>query len=269
MPKACSLELRERVVDAVKSGASRRAAADWFDVSPSSAIKWMRRRLATGSIAARPSGGSISSLEARADFLLTLIARQPDLTLDEIVVAMRKRRIAGSRSAVWRFFQRHKISVKKRSAGAEQERANVAHARRRWMREQGMFDPAGLVFIDETSINTAMLRLRGRCPRGRRLIGRVLQGHWKSITSVAGLRHDKMVAPFVVDGPMTRATFLAYLEQRLGPTLKRGDIPGLCRRIGKLVVSAPENAQTTSPMQATVPNGRNRSKSGRHVSSQR
>ena len=50
------------------------------------------------------------------------------------------------------------------------------------------------------------------------------QGHWKSITFVAGLRHDKMVAPFVVDGPMTRATFLAYLEQGLGPTLKRGDI---------------------------------------------
>ena len=87
-----------------------------------------------------------------------------------------------------------------------------------------MFDPTRLVFIDETSTNTAMVRLRGRCPRGERLIGRVPQGHWKSITFVAGLRHDKMVAPFVVDGPMTRATFLAYLEQGLGPTLKRGDI---------------------------------------------
>jgi transposase len=49
--------------------------------------------------------------------LFTLIARQPDLTLDEIVAAMHKRRIAGSRSAVWRFLQRHKISVKKKSAG--------------------------------------------------------------------------------------------------------------------------------------------------------
>ena len=100
----------------------------------------------------------------------------------------------------------------------------MARARRRWMREQGMFDPARLVFIDETSTNTAMVRLRGRCSRGERLIGRVPQGHWKTITFVAGLRHDKMVAPFVVDGPMTRATFLAYLEQCLRPTLKRGDI---------------------------------------------
>ena len=100
MPKPCSLELRERVVDAVESGASRREAAEWFDVSPSSAVKWMQRRQESGSVAAKPSGGSISPLQAHADFLLRLIAEQPDLTLDEIVAAMRKRRIAGSRSAV-------------------------------------------------------------------------------------------------------------------------------------------------------------------------
>ena len=100
----------------------------------------------------------------------------------------------------------------------------MAGARRRWMQEQGMFDPSRLVFIDETSTSTNMARLRGRCPRGERLIGRVPQGHWKTITFVAGLRHDKMVAPFVVDGTMTRDTFVAYLEQCLRPTLKRGDI---------------------------------------------
>ena len=72
---------------------------------------------ATGSIAPKPSGGSISPLEAHAAFLFALIARRPDLTLDEIVVAMHKRRIAGSRSAVWRFFQRHKISFKKEACG--------------------------------------------------------------------------------------------------------------------------------------------------------
>jgi transposase len=87
-----------------------------------------------------------------------------------------------------------------------------------------MFDSARLVFIDETSTSTNMVRLWGRCQRGERLISRVPQGHWKTITFVAGLRHDKMVAPFVVDGPMTRATFLTYLEQCLRPTLKRGDI---------------------------------------------
>ena len=71
----------------------------------------------TGSIAPKPSGGSLSPLEAHADFLLALIADHPDLTLDEIVAAMRKRRIPGSRSAVWRFFERHNISFKKKPAG--------------------------------------------------------------------------------------------------------------------------------------------------------
>ena len=125
MPKPCSMELRERVVEAVKSGVSRREAAEWFDVSASSAIKWMQRRQETGSIAPKPSGGSISPLEVHADVLLALIAEQPDLTLDEIVAAMRKRRIAGSRSAVWRFFERHNISFKKKPAGGGAEYART------------------------------------------------------------------------------------------------------------------------------------------------
>src|SRR5262249_43130809 len=84
---------------------------------------------------------------------------------------------------------------KKSLHAAEQERADVARARRRWMREQGMFDPARLVFVDETAANTKMVRLSGRCPRGERLIGRVPQGHWKTITFVAALRRNGMRAP--------------------------------------------------------------------------
>ena len=225
MPKPFSLDLRMRLLEAVIAGASRREAAESFEVSASSGVKWLQRWEETGSIAAKPTGGSISPLEQHANWLLALITEQPDLTLDEVVAAMRKRRIAGSRSAVWRLFARHGISFKKKSLrAAEQERTDVARARRRWMREQGMFDPARLVFIDETSTSTNMVRLRGRCRRGERLISRVPQGHWKTITFVAGLRHNKMVAPFVVDGPMTRATFLTYLEHCLKPTLKRGDI---------------------------------------------
>ena len=92
------------------------------------------------------------------------------------------------------------------------------------MREQGMFDPARLVFIDETSTNTAMVRLRGRCPRGIRLIDHVPHGHWKTITFIAGLRRRGMVAPFVLDGPMNATSFMTYLKRCLAPTLKRGDI---------------------------------------------
>jgi transposase len=107
---------------------------------------------------------------------------------------------------------------------AEQQRADVARARRRWIREQGMLDPARLVFIDETAVSTNMARLKGRGPRGVRLIGRVPHGHWKTITFVAALRHDRMVAPFVVEGAMNGEMFLAYVQQFLVPTLKRNDI---------------------------------------------
>src|SRR5208282_4463071 len=114
--------------------------------------------------------------------------------------------------------------LKKSLRAAEQERADVARARRRWMREQGMFDPARLVFIDETAANTKMVRLSGRCPRGERLIGRVPQEHWKTITLVAALRRNGMSAPLVVHGAMKGKTFLTYVQQCLAPTLKRKDI---------------------------------------------
>ena len=92
------------------------------------------------------------------------------------------------------------------------------------MREQGMFDPARLVFIDETCTNTAMVRLRGRAPRGERLVGKIPHGHWKTTTFVAGLRSTALTAPCVIDGPMNCNAFLAYVEQILAPSLKPGDI---------------------------------------------
>src|SRR5271157_5110071 len=87
-----------------------------------------------------------------------------------------------------------------------------------------MLDPARLVFIDETATSTNMVRLRGRCLRGERLVASVPHGHWKTITFVAGLRHDGIIAPFVLDGAMNGPTFLAYIEQCLVPALGRRDI---------------------------------------------
>src|SRR5439155_17408817 len=72
--------------------------------------------------------------------------------------------------------------------------------------------------------STNMVRLWGQCLRGERLISHVPHGHWKTITFVAALRHNRMVAPMVIDGPINGATFLAYVEQCLAPTLKREDI---------------------------------------------
>ena len=113
MPKPYSGDLRARVIEEVATGASRREAAERYGISASVVVIWVQRWEETGNIAAKPSGGSTSPLEDHAEFLLALIADQPDLTLDEVVAAMDKRRIAGSRSAVWRFFDRRNISFKK------------------------------------------------------------------------------------------------------------------------------------------------------------
>jgi transposase len=93
-----------------------------------------------------------------------------------------------------------------------------------WKANQALLDPSHLVFIDETGTSTNMARLRGRCKRGQRLIGKIPNGHWKITTFVAGLRNDAITAPFVIDQPMNAVIFRAYLEQCLVPTLKPGDI---------------------------------------------
>src|SRR5215470_6328213 len=78
MPKAYSEDMRARVIAEVESGASRRAAAEEFDVSTSTAIIWVKCFRETGRCTAKPRGGSVSPLEKHADFLLGLIARRPD-----------------------------------------------------------------------------------------------------------------------------------------------------------------------------------------------
>lgn len=116
MVKAYSEDLRERVIEAVEAGASRREAAERFSVSASSAIKWMQRWRGTGSIAARPSGGSQSPLDQHGETLLGLIAAKSDLTLEEVRGLLADRGILASRTAIWRFFDRHGISFKKNAA---------------------------------------------------------------------------------------------------------------------------------------------------------
>jgi len=80
------------------------------------------------------------------------------------------------------------------------------------------------VFIDETWASTNMARRYGRAPRGQRLRAGVPHGRWKTITLVAGLRTSGVVAPFVLDGPINRAAFEAYIEKVLVPALRPGDV---------------------------------------------
>lgn len=83
---------------------------------------------------------------------------------------------------------------------------------------------ANIVFVDETGCNTKMARLRGRCRRGERLKAAIPHGHWKTMTFIAGLRSDKLIAPWVIDGPMDGDSFVTYVQTQLAPALKQGDV---------------------------------------------
>lgn len=100
----------------------------------------------------------------------------------------------------------------------------MAAHRKRWRVWQRYMDPASLVFLDETGAKTNMVRHYGWGPKSERLIDATPHGHWNTTTFLAGLRSTGIVAPLVLDGPMTGEAFLAYVEQFLAPTLSAGDI---------------------------------------------
>ena len=113
---------------------------------------------------------------------------------------------------------------KKTLIATEQDRPDVARRRRQWCQRQASIDPRRLVFIDETWTKTNMAPLRGWSLRGTRLKDKVPHGRWRTQTFLAALRHDRITAPFLLDGPINGKAFLIYVEKVLVPTLRQGDI---------------------------------------------
>ena len=81
-----------------------------------------------------------------------------------------------------------------------------------------------MIFLDETGLNTKMTRLYGRSARGQRCLGRAPHGHWRTATFIAALHHDRLSAPWLIDGPMDGLLFRTYIEQVLAPELRPGDV---------------------------------------------
>src|SRR6266436_5517637 len=147
---------------------------------------------------------------------------------------------------------------KKSIRAAEQDRPDVAAARTAWADNQPKLDPDRLVFIDETGTSTKMARLRGRAPRGERLVGKIPHGHWKTTTFVAGLRSTALTAPCVIDGPMNGNAFLAYVEQVLRRPLSRATLscwtisaPTRCRGYAKRSKPQAQSCSTCLPIRRT------------------
>ena len=100
----------------------------------------------------------------------------------------------------------------------------MAHQRRRWRVWQRFMDASRFGFLDETGTATNLARRYGRSPSEQRLVAAVPHGHWRTTTFIAGLRQTGIIAPMVLDGPMTRTAFRAYVEQCLAPALEPGDV---------------------------------------------
>jgi transposase len=117
----------------------------------------------------------------------------------------------------------------------------VARRWGQWRAYQNRLDPSRLVFIDETWTKTNMTSLRGWAPRGQRLPAKAPQGRWKTLIFIAALGHDRVAAPWLIEGPINGQSFLLYVEKVLVPTLKPGDIvimDNLGSHHGKLVRAA-------------------------------
>jgi hypothetical protein len=107
---------------------------------------------------------------------------------------------------------------------SKQNRDDVAPARRGWKRKQGSLDPARRVFIDESAAETNMTRLRGRSPKGERLICHPPHGHWRTTTMVSSVRLDGTSACMTIEGATNTEVFHAYVRAVLVPSLRPADL---------------------------------------------
>ena len=218
-----SIDLRWRVVDTFHTGCSTRDTGATFVVGPSTVSRWNATLRDTGTLMPKKCGGSISPLEKHQDVIFEMLESAPDLTLREMVLYLKAKHIKTSKSSVGRFFERHEITLKKKTVYAsEQRREDVVLARKKWKKSQPKRDASNMVFVDETSVNTAMARTHGRAKRGKRVFDFAPNGHRKSFTLVAGLTTKGIVAPIIVDGALNGEGFLAYASGPLSKSIKKG-----------------------------------------------
>ena len=220
-----SIDLRSRALARKAAGETHREIAAALRISPSCLSKWTRREQETGSLKPDRIGGrKPRTLSGEcAEWLRRRVASGP-VTLRGLTAELAERGVKTAPRAVWVFLHAEGLSFKKTLLPEEQTRPDVARQRARWKAHQGRIAPSRLVFIDETWVKTNMAPLRGWGPRSRRLKGYAPYGHWKTLTFIAALRHDRIDAPWVIDGPINGETFLLYVETQLAPTLSPGDV---------------------------------------------
>ncbi|WP_354266898.1 IS630 family transposase [Bradyrhizobium sp. I1.7.5] len=225
MGKPYSLDLRKRVVAAIEGGMSRNRAAKQFGVAISTAIGWMKRVDETGSVAPGQMGGhKPKAVSGDHAVWLSQRIKDGDFTIRGLVAELAGRGLKVDYHSVWDFVHAGKFSFKKSVVAGERDRPDVARRRTQWTKYQGRVEAERLVFIDDTWTRTDMAPLRGWAPCGHRLTAKVPHGRWKTMTFLAALRHDRIDAPWFIEGPIDGVSFRIYVEKVLMPTLRPGDI---------------------------------------------
>src|SRR5262245_28077611 len=219
-----SNDLRQRILAAVDNQeGSRRQIARRFSVDVSCITRLLQLRRQTGSIAPRPhAGGTPPVLDQQAlERLRRLVQEDPDATLRDY---QQRLGVGGSLMIIWRGLKALGITRKKKTKHAdERDRPDVEMRRESFRAVIESINPERLIFVDETGVTTAMTPTCGRAPRGERVIDSA-PGYWESVTVIAAMRLDGVDAPLAIPGSSNAATFLAYVEQLLVPTLRHGDV---------------------------------------------
>jgi transposase len=143
--------LRQGVVQAIESGETYEEAAELYGVSISSVSRFLDWR-ATRSVKPEKFGGYKGySLEPYRSRISRRMGNQPDLTLSEFQTRLEKEKVVVSQTAIFRFLRHLGFTIKRSLHAAEQDRQDVATARKAWFRTRPRLDPRKLVFIDETA----------------------------------------------------------------------------------------------------------------------
>lgn len=203
-----SQDLRDRVLE---GQGSIRELADRLSVSPSSVSKATSRFRLTGERTTKARGGQRQAILAGQEELLgARLEAVKDATLEELRGwLLQDHGIKISIGGLWNTLDRMGLRFKKSAHATEQERPDVQAERKAWRQAQPEFEPSALVFLDETWLSTNMARRYGRCAKGERLRASIPFGHWKTTTFLAGLCHDRLIAPLVLDGPIDGDSFRA------------------------------------------------------------
>lgn len=214
-------DLRSRIHEACQSGDATSAVAERFSVSSAFVRRLQQRFRQTGSLAPRPGGrGPARKLAGREEELRQAVREHPDATPAE---HRDRLQLPATRVTVWRTLRRLGLTRKKKSThAAEQDRPDVAEARRHWPEKFAGVDPKDVVFLDETGANTTMQRTHGYAPQGERVVAAVPLSERETVTFVGVLTASGLAAPWALEGAMNGEWFLAYVEQVLVPELRPG-----------------------------------------------